>query len=399
MSTTCIDLMPLKCFEQIRLVAGRRGLYRKLTWPYVCFTPTISQWLHGGELIFVVDSDMQTDVQSLLRFLRECIEHNMAGMVILVGGESKLSASEELKQLADAQNFPLFEMPWSLKMIDVTQEIAEMIVARREAVSKVEHFLEQAYFMPDEPHKMEKLCVLCDIKLRPYAFTSILQVASGIFTQGGDMLARLSYALGMRERVPNTQLLYMKHLGNVLLCGLADSQEEGQALCMQLIEAFELLEEGIPEQKLRLAISRIHKTDIPLPTSYSEAHKTLEVMNSDLTSRNILRYQELGVLRLFYDAPREELRAYCLENLGPLVEADRANGSALVSTLKAYLHNNCNLVKAAAELFIHRNTLLYRLNTIRQLLGKEINDPFVKNELFNSLMALDLLGIEQSAPH
>ena len=70
-------------------------------------------------------------------------------------------------------------------------------------------------------------------------------------------------------------------------------------------------------------------------------------MNSDLTSRNILRYQELGVLRLFYDAPREELRAYCLENLGPLVEADRANGSALVSTLKAYLHNNCNLVKAA----------------------------------------------------
>ena len=114
MSTTCIDLMPLKCFEQIRLVAGRRGLYRKLTWPYVCFTPTISQWLHGGELIFVVDSDMQTDEQSLLRFLRECIEHNMAGMVILVGGESKLSASEELKQLADAQNFPLFEMPWSL---------------------------------------------------------------------------------------------------------------------------------------------------------------------------------------------------------------------------------------------------------------------------------------------
>ena len=39
------------------------------------------------------------------------------------------------------------------------------------------------------------------------------------------------------------------------------------------------------------------------------------------------------------------------------------------------------------------------MNTIRQLLGKEINDPFVKNELFNSLMALDLLGIEQSAPH
>ena len=120
MPTTCVDLMPLKCFQQIRLVAGRKGLYRKLSWPYVCFTPTISQWLHGGELIFVVDSGMQADEQGICRFLGECIEHNMAGMVILVGGDSGLSVSAELKALADEKNFPLFEMPWSLKMIDVT---------------------------------------------------------------------------------------------------------------------------------------------------------------------------------------------------------------------------------------------------------------------------------------
>lgn len=395
MPTTCVDLMPLKCFQQIRLVAGRKGLYRKLSWPYVCFTPTISQWLHGGELIFVVDSGMQADEQGICRFLGECIEHNMAGMVILVGGDSGLSVSAELKALADEKNFPLFEMPWSLKMIDVTQEIAEMIVAHREATSKVEHFLEQAYFMPDEPHKLEKLCAFCDITLRPFAFTAILQASASILPGGGtDVLSRLSYAISMHKRLPDTQLLYMKHLSNVLLCGLADSQEDCQALCAQLTEAFHLLEEELPDQNLRLALSRVHETSVPLPVSYSEARKTLDVMNSDLTTHNILSYQELGVLRLFYDVSQEELRAYCMENLGPLLNADQDNNSALVPTLKAYLHSNCNLVKAAADLFIHRNTLIYRLNIIRQLLGKEINDPFVKNELFNSLLVLELLDIE-----
>lgn len=396
MPVTCSDLLRLKSFRRIRLVAGQRGLFRKLSWPYVCFTPTISQWLYGGELIFVVDSGLQADEQNLILFMRECIEQSMAGMVILVGGESSLQITPAIKEIAEEGNFPLFEMPWDLKMIDVTQEIAEMIFSRREAASKTEHFLEQAYFTPDEPDKLEKLSALCGVRLRACVFTCILQPETSLSPEAGDMdlFSRLSYAIGMREPIAHTELLYMKYLSNVLICAMADTQEAANRLSERLTEIFGLLERDSPGRRLSLAFSRVGATGAPLAASYNEARKTLDIMTSVSKNRSVMHYQELGVLRLFYELPREELRSYCLENLLKLIEADRDNGSSLIATLRAYQQNDCNLVATARELFIHRNTLIYRLGVIRRLLGKEINDPFVKNELFNSLLLLDLLGDE-----
>ena len=53
---------------------------------------------------------------------------------------------------------------------------------------------------------------------------------------------------------------------------------------------------------------------------------------------------------------------------------------------------NGNLVKTSQALFIHRNTLLYRLNQIRDLLGRDIDDALVRLELLSSIVAKDYLG-------
>lgn len=45
MSVTCQDLLTLKYFERIKLVAGPNGLDRTVTWPYVGQTSTVSQWV------------------------------------------------------------------------------------------------------------------------------------------------------------------------------------------------------------------------------------------------------------------------------------------------------------------------------------------------------------------
>lgn len=50
MSVTCQDLLPLKYFERIKLVAGQNGLDRTVTWPYVGQTSSVSQWVHGVSL-------------------------------------------------------------------------------------------------------------------------------------------------------------------------------------------------------------------------------------------------------------------------------------------------------------------------------------------------------------
>lgn len=59
----------------------------------------------------------------------------------------------------------------------------------------------------------------------------------------------------------------------------------------------------------------------------------------------------------------------------PLVEHDRERRSDLVKTLKVYLDAGANASEAADRLFLHRNSMLYRLSRVEKLTGLNLKDP------------------------
>ena len=76
-----------------------------------------------------------------------------------------------------------------------------------------------------------------------------------------------------------------------------------------------------------------------------------------------LKERNLPHLRLFYD-----------DSLAPLVEHDDRKHGDLVRTLNGFFEANGNLAKAATDLAVHRNTLVYRLERISELTGLDLND-------------------------
>jgi purine catabolism regulator len=70
----------------------------------------------------------------------------------------------------------------------------------------------------------------------------------------------------------------------------------------------------------------------------------------------------------------EHLRRFFEQSLQPLVEHDRQKQGDLVRTLNGFFDANGNLAKAAADLDVHRNTLVYRLERISDLTGLDLND-------------------------
>ena len=65
----------------------------------------------------------------------------------------------------------------------------------------------------------------------------------------------------------------------------------------------------------------------------------------------------------------------CHEGLLALRDHDAAKGTEYMHTLRVYLDSNLNAVQSARQLFIHRSTLLYRLEKIREILDSPLNDP------------------------
>lgn len=89
--------------------------------------------------------------------------------------------------------------------------------------------------------------------------------------------------------------------------------------------------------------------------------------------------------------PQEQLRILVHPALHKLDEHDRATGSELYETLRAYLENERSLVKTAKALFIHRNTLLYRLEKLQQLVELDLEDAELRLHLELSFRLMERL--------
>ena len=95
-------------------------------------------------------------------------------------------------------------------------------------------------------------------------------------------------------------------------------------------------------------------------------------------------FNDLGLYRLLYALqPLPELRAFSGDVLGRLAAKDR--GGVLKQTLNAYLATNGSPTDAAVRLHLHRNTVLYRLGRIEDLLGVDLRDADVRLTLHLAL--------------
>jgi purine catabolism regulator len=112
--------------------------------------------------------------------------------------------------------------------------------------------------------------------------------------------------------------------------------------------------------------------------AYECARQSLEIGAAldDASSASVTHYEDLGLFRVISLAQSStSLRRFCHDMLGPLLEYDREHDSELVKTLRVFLEHNQNLARTAKALFIHYNTLRYRLERIREMLGEPLEQP------------------------
>lgn len=71
----------------------------------------------------------------------------------------------------------------------------------------------------------------------------------------------------------------------------------------------------------------------------------------------------------------------------PLAEYDRERGGDLIRTLQAFFESNGTVSRAAERLYLHRNSLIYRLDRIEAITGLELKAPETKLALQLGLLA------------
>lgn len=131
-----------------------------------------------------------------------------------------------------------------------------------------------------------------------------------------------------------------------------------------------------------------------LPRSLREARLALRLQQSLLPGDTACEYPKLGIFRMLAAIPDlADVDGFVREWLGSLLDYDARKGAELVHTLTQYLEHGGNYDATAAQLSVHRSTLKYRLQRIRELTGTDLNDPDVH---FNLQLATRAWGTLQA---
>ena len=144
------------------------------------------------------------------------------------------------------------------------------------------------------------------------------------------------------------------------------TEEEVTEFAAAVIDTAET-EAGI---RLQAGIGRLTHRAAELKDSYTDAEEAIRLGKRFPSGGSVFTYGHMAAERLMNAVPARERARLRKELFTP--EAQKLLGSEMMETIDAFFRNDLNLSTTARELFIHRNTLIYRLDKIRKVTGYDL---------------------------
>lgn len=404
MAVTCRKLMELDIFKSLKLVAGESGLDAMVSWPYIKQMDTLTGWIYGGELVFVMGHGDECTTENLEKTVKECNSYHAGGLVVLCGEEGMIEKiPEKIISLSDTYNLPLFEMPFNLRLIDITKEISNAIVLSDLRGKHDENFMSNLFF--DKFITEEQLITegeMCGVNLKGNILVAVLGIKETFVSQ--DKSERIEYRniIGsLNHRISSefdgnveAVMTYMTPIHGIILLEIHDAADKTIVSGM-LGNVIKRYSKDI-KREICGGISDVHKGLSGIRMAYSEGKHALQYAMISKNSDDMLcNYGDMGLMRyMLCSEDKEHVLGYCRHITAPIRDMDLEGRNDYMRTVHEYIMNNGNLVKTANALYIHRNTLINRLSRVSAALGKDINNVELKNELYNVFVVLKYYGIE-----
>ncbi|MDO4467272.1 MAG: PucR family transcriptional regulator ligand-binding domain-containing protein [Bacillota bacterium] len=350
--------------DSLILRAGEKGLDHSIRWIYFadclqCVQKEyrMEDYIHGNEFVVFTNRTLTQDSPMFLELIERMEEANISAIGINEG-----QISTELIHYCNEKELPLFELPEVFPLVDLSQILCERLV------------LEQTR----QNSRSQLFSSLLDARLLHKESVLSQARALGIQLSGQFQVIEFCYENGESEilfrQIENEFLdsLLLKQVGSILVL----AQHVEKEVLQRIVGSF--------QEKIYVGIGNKVDALEEIKNSRNQASIAIRVGKISKKEESIFYYQEMGLYTLISKISDETyISDFVEEHLGKLIRVDQVNDSSLLETLEIYINHSCNAKKCAEDMFIHRNTLNYRLEKIQDILGVDLND-------FDSIILLKL---------
>ncbi len=343
---------------RMSLKAGKHGLVSNVTWVHTIEQVEVANFLHGGELIFTTGIANQ-GTQWLMQLVEELHQANAVGLVINTGPFID-GVAKEVVDLCDSLNFPVFVVPWEVRLVDVTKDFCDKIIQNNKREESIGDLFKNYVHNRSNDAFVE-------LKNRGFDLNgTYLIYGFKIESPDGEYQyeERLKINLHQIFVTLNLNFAYFGESG-VLYYIIEDLGSEQESLLKEEIRRLS------GRGKIRSYVSKHDDNIFNLSDNYVKLNT---LINSKLDG-NLVSFDELGIERILLGVTnKEDLRWYYRSLIGPLIEYDRQNKTEFYPLLESYIENNGSLQQVANEFYLHKNTINYQLKKISQIIGMDISD-------------------------
>ena len=349
---------------QMQLVAGHEGWSNSISWLLMIEDVTIIHNFSGKELAVTTGLGFQTE-ESLLSLLNLLQEHNASGLVINTGYYI-MDLPESVLKYCDETGFPLLTVPWDVYLADMIKDLSIRVFLQSSTDEQISQALIRAIEHPDETSSY-----LND--LLPHfdtdgTFQVILIAADGIDSMDTVERRRIAYRmqLYLTNLTHNGNFFYYDSSFVVVMNAVDDDQAR------HIVDSFHqrmLLK--MPGFSFRIGISDQIVDISRLQTAYLRAKAAARMAKDQ--GRTLQYFSRMGMYQILYMVPdRALLRDFCTSRLAPLIRHDSEHHTNYVETLELFFETGGSIQAMSSQMYVHRNTIQYRMNNIKQLLDNSL---------------------------
>lgn len=391
----CEDLMNMKPIRNgMKLRAGEKGLDRNIRWIYFadcvqCLAEdfNLAELIHGEELVIVTNESLTGNDERILDMIRVMNEKKIAGFVINEG-----QISDKVKDYCNILELPLFELSVELHLIDLSQIVCKALVEEESNTNSRERILTSILYSdnPNAEELMEQANYL-GVNLSGKYRAVVLQLHEKETYDKQQRRTDEGYLIEMRENMKQCiknefrsyglrRLLVLTQLNTAVL--LIPAELFSRDLLVTILNSIISKISGNYHITAKAGAGTAYEYVEDFKKSFQEAKNALSISKILTQEDNVYFYENLGIYSLITQISNGKfLDDYIESRIGKLIKADQMAEGELCETLETYLEHNCNANATAEALYIHRNTMRYRLDKIKKILDDDISDMSVFLEL------------------
>ncbi|WP_251552052.1 PucR family transcriptional regulator [Neobacillus muris] len=139
-------------------------------------------------------------------------------------------------------------------------------------------------------------------------------------------------------------------------------------------------------------LSNLSHSFLQIKNAEKEAMDALSQGKRSKKTEYIQTYQTKDVIEILRLIPRDDLKNFYTFALSGFIGTKLEEEQSLLETLSVYLETHCQISETAKRLFVHRNTVVYRIEKCEEILGKSLKDPETTLQIRMALRIQPLLN-------